>query len=149
MKEVFKNIFICLGVSALIVYISYLIQSNYIFELLNQGLIIILISLLAINTTTSSVILTKLKEISDKNKISFTNTIDQLHLSIKEQVWLIIVGLVFLIIGDSNVIRNGFSQLENGINTVLVAVFIYAILILKDTANAIFVILNHEKSAKD
>jgi hypothetical protein len=144
MKQALKNGLICIGGGFIMVYISFLLESGYIFAFINRGLIIILISLLAINTTTSSIIMTKLKEIADKTSVSFSRTIKQLHLSIKEQVWLIAIGLFFLIINNSELIQNKIPALTFAIDTILVAIFLYAILILRDTANAIFVILGYE-----
>ncbi|MBN6741954.1 hypothetical protein JKG47_15700 [Acidithiobacillus sp. MC6.1] len=60
--------------------------SVFLEEYLKENLITLLIALLAINTTTSSVIMTKLKDISDATGGNFKFTIEQLRSSTYEQV---------------------------------------------------------------
>ena len=86
MLEYLKNISFFLVIATTLVTLSKAIESSFIFEFIKSNLITILIALLAINTTTGSVVMTKLKDISDKNNIDFSSTIGELKSSIIEQM---------------------------------------------------------------
>lgn len=120
------------------------LQSDYLFKFIDENLITILIALLAINTTTSSVIMTKLKEISDANMTDFSQTLSHLKASIVEQVLLVIVGLILLSAKHSQLVANASEWMRYAIDCGLLGVFLAGLYRLYDTANSIFVILNYE-----
>jgi magnesium-transporting ATPase (P-type) len=146
MKNTIKTICTCIVVSLLINGLATLLQSQFIKLYLDANLLTLLIALFAINTTTLSVILTKLKELSDKNDVDFSASIKEMHNSIIEQVIIIGLGLVFQIIQNSAFITSQNNpNVQFGFAVGVLAIFIYALDILYDTANGIFVIMNYEK----
>ena len=144
--ENLKLISLFLTISTIIVLISGAIGSNYLFKFLDENLITILIALLAINTTTGSVVMTKLKEITDKNKIDFSPTTKELKKSVTEQVISILLATALLIVKDSNSILASYQNSELILNILVVSVFASSIYNLYDTANSIFIILEFENN---
>lgn len=130
--------------ATILVVFSKSIASLFLFEFIKNNLITILIALLAINTTTGSVVMTKLRDISDKNGVDFSSTIGELRSSIVEQVVFIILGIILLILAGSPIILELYEYMSEILNILLVSVFIGSLYNLYDTANSIFVILNHE-----
>jgi len=144
MLERLKNISLFLVMATILVVFSKSIASLFLFEFIKNNLITILIALLAINTTTGSVVMTKLRDISDKNGVDFSSTIGELRSSIVEQVVFIILGIILLILAGSPIILELYEYMSEILNILLVSVFIGSLYNLYDTANSIFVILNHE-----
>ena len=120
------------------------IESDFLERYLNANLITLLVALLAINTTTISVVMTKLREISDATGGSFSSTTIQLKHSIYEQIIYIVVATVVLIISGSNKAISLHTSLDFILDVLLVAVFVAALHTLFDTARSIFVILKYE-----
>ena len=146
MIEHLKNISLFLVIGLLVTAVSRWLQSDFISEFLAQNLITLLIALVAINTTTLSVVLTKIREITDQLGGDFTITAREMKLSIVEQVVLIISSIVVQVIGTSSLLNASFPMLGFVSSVILVAIFSYAIYILYDTANSVFVILRFESS---
>lgn len=142
--ETIKNISLFIVVSIVVNLLSNLLASNFIPKFLAENLVLILIALMAINITTISVIMTKLKEIYDKFGGDFKSTIKSLKNSILEQVILVILSVVFYTLFESPVIQQIISFHKFLFDTLILTVFIYSIHILYDTACAIFVILDFE-----
>jgi uncharacterized membrane protein YkvI len=94
--------------------------------------------------TTGSVVMTKLREIIERHSGDFSATLEQLKLSIIEQLIFIILAILILILLESKptLLLNEFIKpvLEIG----LIAVFIASLNNLYDTASSIFVILGWE-----
>ena len=140
--------YICVYVvsSILLVWFSNAFESRFIYDFIKNDLITILLALMAINTTTSSVIMTKLKEISDANSnANFTDTVKELKVSFLEQLVHIFIAVIILVILDSKV--SSQIQIFNLIdvcNVLLISVFIASIHNLYDTADSVFVILDFE-----
>ncbi len=122
------------------------LQSDFLGTFLDGNLVTLLLALLAINTTTMSVIMTKLRDIADGNHGNFGRTIDAMRESIIEQVVLIVCAIAVLILKTSASLQS--RTLSFLANTVLIAIFFYAIQILYDTANGVFVILRYEDQKK-
>jgi hypothetical protein len=134
-----------LVVGFLFVGISYLLDSDYLSYFLKENLVILLVALLAINTTTSSVVMTKLKEIAEKDALAnFNSTIAALRLSIYEQIAYVGLAVFFSILAESTIVVNAWSYAPLVILTLLSSIFIAALAALFDTAKSIFVILNFE-----
>lgn len=142
LKEISFYIVISLAIAGL----SEWIESEFITKYLSENLITLLIALLAINTTTSSVLMTKLKEIADATGGNFTNTIIQLRYSIYEQIVYIIVAIIVLILADSKKVVGLNTYAEFVLECLLIAVFVAAMHTLFDTAKSIFVILKNENN---
>jgi hypothetical protein len=130
--------------AAFIHVICNFLESDFLIVFLSNNLITLLIALLAINTTTGSVVMTKLREIIERHSGDFSATLEQLKLSIIEQLIFIILAILILILLESKptLLLNEFIKpvLEIG----LIAVFIASLNNLYDTASSIFVILGWE-----
>jgi hypothetical protein len=100
---------------------------------LKNNLITLLVALIAINSATLSIVLTKIRELSDKMEArKFENTRKQMILSINEQIALIAISTIFLMVLDSSYIKD--NRIFNFINTLIISTFVYAIRVLYDTA---------------
>jgi len=142
MKNLFKNIFISIGIAFLLEQLQIILKTNYLIIFLEQNLVSLLIALLAINTASLGIILSKIRELLDKNnKISFDKTKREMLKSIQEQIILIFLSLILLMFINSDILKNNL-QLLQALETIVVACFVYSILILFDTAKSVFIILN-------
>ena len=142
MKNLFKNIFISIGIAFLLEQLQIILKTNYLIIFLEQNLVSLLIALLAINTASLGIILSKIRELLDKNnKISFDKTKKEMLKSIQEQIILIFLSLILLMFINSDILKNNLQVLQS-LETIVVACFVYAILILFDTAKSVFIILN-------
>ena len=142
MKDLFKNIFISIGVAFILEQLQILLKTNYLIIFLEQNLVSLLIALLAINTASLGIILSKIRELLDKNnKISFDKTKKEMLKSIQEQIILIFLSLILLMFVNSNILKDNLPLLQV-LETIVVACFVYSILILFDTAKSVFIILN-------
>ncbi len=137
-----KSISLYVLVGLVVQWGSMKLRSNFLEVFLGGNLVTLLLALLAINTTTMSIIMTKLRDISGGNHGNFGRTINAMRESIIEQVGLIVCAIVILILKTSASLQS--QALIFLANTVLIAIFIYAIQILYDTANGVFVILHYE-----
>jgi len=144
MIEHIKNGALFLVISAIVQTVSAWLQSNFIETFLKENLITLLLALMAINTTTVSVIMTKLREISDDNGIDFSQTIKAMRESITEQVVLLIVAVLVLIVQSSAMLASVWSGINTATTIVLITTFLYAVQVLYDTAQGIFVIAYKE-----
>jgi hypothetical protein len=124
------------------------LQSTFLSKFLSDNLIVMLVALMAINTTTRGVVMTKLKEFSEKFESDFSRTIEQLRISVVEQIWYIIIALGCSIANASAVVRLYVPHSEVVLGGLLAAVFVASLVNLYDTAQSIFVILKHEKRLK-
>lgn len=146
--ETFKNIAVSIVLGIVIVAISSWLRSSFLDSFFGETLIVVLVSLWAINTATTSVIMTKLREISDVSGQDFSKSISQLKLAMKEQVGVVISGFVLSILKSSSLWASAWPQHGFVMDTLLSATFIYAILVLFDLAQSVFVILNYEKTSE-
>lgn len=144
MMEHAKNISLFFVIGLIVTAISHLLQSDYITKFLSENLITLLIALVAINTTTLSVVLTKIRDISDKLGGNFSRTAKEMKISIVEQVVLVVLSVITQILGTSTLIISVFPGICFVSDVVLIGIFSYALYILYDTANSVFVILNFE-----
>lgn len=144
MIERLKEISLYLVAGFVLAGVSYELGSTFLGTYLRENLITLLIALLAINTTTSSVVMTKLREIADSKGGDFSGTVEQLRISVYEQVVLVLLAVVVLILSDSRVVVDACAWAEFVLNTILAAIFVAGIYALYDTATSIFVILRYE-----
>lgn len=144
MIERLKEISLYIVVGFVLTGISSALGSTYLEDYLKENLITLLIALLAINTTTSSVVMTKLKEIADATGGNFKFTIEQLKLSAYEQVVLILVAVILLIFSGSKTVIGLHVWMPFILNGAVASVFIAGLYALFDTAKSIFVILRYE-----
>ena len=148
MRETIRGACVCVVIALITGSVSRLLRSPYLSSFLEANLILLLIALLAINTTTISVVMTKLRELSSKPE-TFKGTSKEMKWSIIEQVVLIVSSILFLLAKKSEVILSHIPHADFALEVALLAIFFYSIHILYDTANSVFVIMNFEEGGKD
>ena len=146
MIEQAKNISLFLLIGLILTAVTNWLESDFIVDFLSSNLITLLIALIAINTTTLSVVLTKIREISDRLGGDFSNTAREMKLSLVEQVILVVVTTITQVMKESVLVASAFPSIGFISSVIMIGVFAYAIHILYDTANSIFVILNFENT---
>ena len=139
MWDTVKNICLFLIISFLLSLGSIVLESSFLNNFINNSLITILITLLAINITTSGILLTRLTELSLKfPEINLKIVTNSLHKAFLEQVILIIVSIIFLVLKDSTVIENSYKYHELTFNTLLTGVLFDSLSVLIDLGKSIF-----------
>ena len=144
-KHVVKTTFIALGIGFIAELTNSWLGSEFLHKFLTQNLVTILIALLAINATTMGIVLTKVREMVDLKGSAgcFRRTRDQMLLSIKEQISLIVIAVVLFSIKGSNHI----TTIENAallLNVLAIGVFAYSLLVLYDTAKSVLIIIDFD-----
>jgi hypothetical protein len=144
MKKVIMMSCTFLVVGSIINVLSQLLESSFLCKFLEQNLILLLVAILAINTTTISVILTKMREIADKNpKADFGNTRKAMRRSTLEHLSLICIAATVQIVKGSPIVCTSLTYACFILDSLLIAVFIYSIQIVYDTAQSVYVILDY------
>ena len=146
MQKIKTSVFyLCIG--ALLVGGSLYLNSSFLLEFLMKNLLTILIALLAINIATLGIIFSKLEDIATHvetttgTRPAFEKTQQEAFFSIKEQIWMIAITLVFSILCSSSVCEQ-YKALEYLSQTILAAVLVWGIFVLYDTSSAVFKVLN-------
>ena len=135
-----KNISFYIIIGFIITLLSTYLKSDFLFKYLQDNIIGLLLTLLAINTATLGLIASKIQDMLEKHpKISFENTVREMKFSLTEQVVLVGISIVVLIVLDSEITVFQFKKVA--LNTILVSVLTYSINILWDTGKAVFVII--------
>jgi len=140
---ILRSTFIALGVACAFQFIFVQIQSSFVFEFLKSNITNLQVALLAVNAATLGIVLTKIRELIDKigKSEAFEATRKEMMMSIKEQVALIGISLFLLALASAKTPPVYFS--DDVFQTLLLASFVYSLLILYDTAKSIFVILDY------
>ena len=102
------------------------------------------ITLLAINTATLGLIISKIYEIlKEYPLIDLAQPIKEMKVSLKEQIILIGISFISLILLNNN-LENiiDFEHKKLILNIILLSVLVYCIDILRDTGKAVFVIID-------
>ncbi|MBA1432107.1 MAG: hypothetical protein FAF04_00590 [Epsilonproteobacteria bacterium] len=143
-NNIIFNIFLSIGAGYLLTELQSLLGTIYLTSFLKQNLITLLVALIAINSATLSIVLTKVRELIDKSGQQgvFENTKSQMILSVNEQVILIVVAMLLLIVQDSDFIKSHIEY-ASFLNVSIIGCFVYALRILHDTAKSVFVILDY------
>lgn len=122
---------------------SHLIGTDFLLIYLKSNLTTVQLGLLAINTATCGLVVSKLQEIKEKHVgINIKPITKQLLLSLKEQIFLIIIGVMLMLLIDSNLF-NQLSYCEYikfALETLLMAVFVNSVQVLWDTGKSVFVL---------
>lgn len=149
MKEVLKTSIMSIGIGFLAQLLQASLETKYLNSFLSNNLITILIALLAINSTTLGLILTKIRDLVEihGNADCFTKTKQQMILSIREQVVLIIMSILFLTVLSSDMVLPHVN-LKMFLEASVVAIFSYAIFILYDTAKGVLIIIDFDVKNK-
>lgn len=146
--RIIKNISLFLIIGFVISLLCKYLHSTFFLKYLNDNIIGLLLTLLAINTATLGLIASKIQDTIEKyKKLNFTNTIREMKFSLFEQVVLIILSIIVLILSNSSIIE--FPHKELFFNSILVSILIYSIIILYDTGKAVFVIIELIQKIKD
>ena len=139
-----KQIVFYIAIAVILNWLCIVLQSTEFLKYLRENILVLLITLLAINTATISVVVAKLHEISTES-FSFERTVHEVKVSLLEQIILIAAGSIFLILYNSPIVRAKLTYHDSIFNTLFITVFVYAIDILRDTGVAIFEIIKFKK----
>lgn len=145
-RQVLATSFISIGIGYLCQVVQTATQSQYLNEFLEKNLISLLIALLAINSATMGIVLTKVRELIDRNGGGadfFDSTRRQMLLSIKEQVFLIIIAAALLTLAGSQPIAST-PEFKEYISTAICAIFAYSLWNLYDTAKSVLIIIDYD-----
>ncbi|MCF4176422.1 MULTISPECIES: hypothetical protein [Vibrio] len=143
--HVVKTTFIALGVGFITELTNSWLGSEFLHAFLAQNLVTILIALLAINATTMGIVLTKVREMVDSKGSAgcFKRTRDQMLLSIKEQIALVVTAISILSIkGSEHIIAIDNAELL--LNVAIIGVFVYSLMVLYDTAKSVLIIIDFD-----
>ena len=123
--------------------------SQYFNEFLKSNLVNLLVALLAVNSATMGIVLTKIRDLVDSkgHGETFKETRQQMLLSVKEQVWLITISIVLLTVAQSKYVV-GIPNVMMFLNSSIAGVFVYGMLVLYDTAKGVLIIVDYD-SEKD
>lgn len=143
--QILKTSVMSIGVGFLAQILQSSMTTDYLNNFLSGNLITILIALLAINSATLGIVLTKIRDLVEKhgNAQCFNTTKQQMILSIKEQVALIIFAVTFLTVASSPLMTS-YSNLKMFFEATVVAVFSYALFVLYDTAKGVLIIIDFD-----
>ena len=139
-----KRISLMIIISIAIEAICLFLQSNFLVPFLVNKIVEIQITLIAINTATSSFIVSKLQEISKLYDRSFKSVYEEIKLSLFEQIALIVFSILCLTIRQSSLLMplfKSYLDLKYIFGVFMIFSFICSIDILRDTGAAMFNIL--------
>lgn len=145
-SQVVKNSLVALGIGFLSEMLSIWLKTTYLVEFFSENLITILVALLAVNAATMGIVLTKIRDLIDrKNSGSeyFSDTRQQMLLSVKEQVALIILAIIVLLLKSSPLV-SGIENISLLVNSVVTGIFAYALIVLYDTAKGVLIIVDYD-----
>lgn len=146
MKRKLEKIALYIVAAALVTMVCNCLQSDYLIKFLKERLVEILITLLAINIATCAILIAKLDELAITYNTNFKDTVSEIRLSIISQIWLIGITVVVLILYNSKFMCDRLGEYHQmAFSTVLTAIFICAIDILRDTGMGIFMINTKNK----
>ncbi|MGV0931565.1 hypothetical protein ACTS95_14800 [Empedobacter brevis] len=143
----FYKILAIIFISFIISYLSLItLETKALLKYLNDNLLTIIITLLAINTATSGFIVGKICDILQQNDIDFKRVIKQMKFSLLEQLISIGLAIVIVILNSSNKIV--FENKELLFCTLLCSLFINTLDVLRDTGVSVFDILEINNELK-
>lgn len=145
-KQVLTTSLISLGIGYLCQLAQTAGQSQYLNDFLKGNLITLLIALLAINSATMGIVLTKIRDLIDKKGVgsdNFTATKSEMLLSIKEQIGLIALAVILLTLSDSAFVAST-PELKSGMSVALCSIFAYSLINLYDTAKSVIIIIDFD-----
>lgn len=143
--QVIKTLLMAIGLGFLLQVLQTFLETNYLVKFLSENLITILIALLAINSATMGIVLTKIRDLVEQhgNAHLFTATRQQMVLAVQEHIGLIAIATLALMLGDSAIL----SKYENTrplLDSAIIAVFVYALIVLYDTAKGVLIIIDFD-----
>lgn len=143
-----KNISFYLVISAIITSFSIFCEADFLFEYLQDNIIGLQITLLAINTATVGLVATKIQDVVlQQPHLNFSSVIKEMKISLREQIILISLSIIVLILCDSSKIE--FINKDIVCDSILVGVLVYSLDILWDTGKSVFVIIELIQKTKN
>lgn len=146
--QVIRTALVSLGAGFLCQLAQDLLGSQYFNDFLRANLINILIALLAVNSATMGIVLTKIRELIEKHGHgdAFQDTRTQFLLSVKEQVALIAASIILLTLSQSIYLKD-IPNVGLFFGSAVAAIFVYSMTILYDTAKGVLIIIDFDPKA--
>lgn len=143
--QVIKATLLSLGGGYLCQLAQEWLGTDYFGTFLKNNMINLLVALLAVNSATMGIVLTKIRDLVEKHGHGdkFRQTRAQCLLSVKEQIVLIAASIILLTVQDSSYFQH-IGHVPLLLKASLTAIFIYAMLILYDTAKSVLIIVDYE-----
>jgi hypothetical protein len=143
MISILPNVLKALGGGLILYLLGKFFQTTFLSDYLRANLITILFALLAINAATLGVVLTKLRDLADREgkKDAFKGTQREMLMSVNEQVALIIISTILLMAERSPLLADKPNALL-AINILIPSCLTYALAVLYDTCKSVFVLLD-------
>lgn len=138
--KVVKDIALYIVISFLVNLFSESFESNFLSQFLESNLITIQITLMAITIATYTFIIARLQDLSQNDLTKFNKTLDSMKLAIVHQLLGIGFALVLLILKASQEVISLFEKCEFVIDILLTVMFLWAIFILKDVGDLVFLV---------
>lgn len=144
-RQILSAIFISIGIGFIIQLLQDWVGSTYFNEFLKSNLINLLVALLAINTATMGIVLTKIRDLVDSkgHGEAFKKTRQQMLLSVKEQLVLIVLAIFFLTVSESNYLPS-IANFDLLTNSLISGIFVYSMMVLYDTAISVLIIIDFD-----
>lgn len=145
MIDYLKDISLFLIISIIANLISNLLGTDFLLNYLKSNMITVQLTLMAINTATCGLVVSKLQEIKERHKeVDIKPITKSLLDSLREQIILIVLGAILVLVIDSKITNNLLysNYINFSLQTLLVAVFVNSIQILWDTGKSIFVMID-------
>ena len=135
--------FFVLGIGFVAQLAQQAVGSAYLNTFLSGNLINLLVALLAINSATMGIVLTKIRDLVEKHggEEAFSETKTEMLLSIKEQIFLIALAIILLTVVNSEYLI-GRMDILLFLWSSIVGVFVYSLRILYDTAKSVLIIID-------
>ncbi|SHF91221.1 hypothetical protein SAMN05444372_101145 [Flavobacterium micromati] len=124
--------------------LSHVLGSNFLMEYLESNLTTIQLALMAINTATCGLVVSKLQEIKERHReINIKPITKELLSSLKEQIVLVVIGVVLALLIDSRVVETVLysNYILFALETLIISVFVNSIQVLWDTGKSVFVLI--------
>ncbi len=143
--QILRTALVSLGVGFLCQLAQDWLGSQYFNDFLRANLINILIALLAVNSATMGIVLTKIRELIEKHGHgdTFQDTRSQFLLSVKEQVALIAASIILLTVSQSKYLKD-IPNISFFFGSAVAAIFVYSMTILYDTAKGVLIIIDFD-----
>jgi hypothetical protein len=144
-KHVLTTSFVSLSIGFIAELLNIWFGTTFLYGFFESNLITILVALLAVNAATMGIVLTKMRDLIDKNgnAEAFKKTRDNMLLSIKEQIGLIILATVILSVKSAPSVQT-IENMPLLFNAIVTGIFVYALLVLYDTAKGVLVIVDFD-----
>ncbi|WP_228235073.1 hypothetical protein [Allomuricauda sp. M10] len=141
MSNTILKILASLGLAVILNGLEYFLKSDFLSTFIEEDLVGLLLTLLAINTATSTVISSKLEDIAQRTGADFSDVVKEIKFSLIEQIVMIILSIILLISLKSSFLLQSIDHIGFVINLALSTILIYSIEILRDTGVTIFDII--------